>query len=70
MKSPEPGSKSGTPWPDARVTGASYERVETEVTCVLTRFRLRSPFGLLSRYRAFRRASERADPQPPSSLRG
>jgi hypothetical protein len=48
------------PWPDARITGASYERVETEVTCVLTRFRLRSTLGLLPCYFAFRRVREEA----------
>jgi len=48
------------PWPDARVTGASYERVDAEITCVLTRFRLRSPLGLLPCYLAFRRVRAEA----------
>jgi hypothetical protein len=43
-------------WPDSRpFTGASFARVDTEVSCVLTRFRLRSAWSLLPFYLAFRR---------------
>ncbi len=43
-------------WPDSRpFTGAAFARVDTKVSCVLTRFRLRSAWSLLPFYLAFRR---------------
>jgi hypothetical protein len=36
-------------------TEAAYSRVETPVSCILTRFRLRSAFALPRFYRAYRR---------------
>ena len=43
-------------WPDSRpITGAAFARVDTKVSCVLTRFRLRSAWSLLPFYMAFRR---------------
>jgi hypothetical protein len=43
-------------WPDSRpITGAAFARVDTKVSCVLTRFRLRSAWSLLPFYLAFRR---------------
>jgi hypothetical protein len=43
-------------WPDDRpYTGASFARVNTTVSCVLTRFRLRSAWSLIPFYLAFRR---------------
>jgi len=60
MKPPDPGPKSGKPWPDARITGASYNRIDTEVACVMTRFRLRSFLSLLPCYLAFRRVRQEA----------
>jgi hypothetical protein len=43
-------------WPDNRPdTGAAYARVDTSVSCVLTRFQLRSVWSLIPFYIAFRR---------------
>jgi|GEM_PF-2455193 hypothetical protein len=43
-------------WPDSRpITGATFARVDTTVSCVLTRFRLRSAWSLVPFYFAFRR---------------
>jgi hypothetical protein len=43
-------------WPDSHpTTGATFARVDTKVSCVLTRFRLRSAWSLLPFYLAFRR---------------
>jgi len=43
-------------WPDSRpITGAAFARVDTKVSCVLTRFRLRSAWSLFPFYLAFRR---------------
>lgn len=43
-------------WPDSRpFTGATFARVDTTVSCVLTRFRLRSAWSLVPFYIAFRR---------------
>src|SRR5262249_47589641 len=43
-------------WPDSHLTtGATFARVDTKVSCVLTRFRLRSAWSLLPFYLAFRR---------------
>jgi hypothetical protein len=47
---------------DASVSGAGYERVDTSVTCVITRFQLRSVldlFRLLHMYRRVRRDARR-----------
>jgi hypothetical protein len=58
---------SGQPcdWPDEYPsTGASFARVDTTVSCVMTRFRLRSIWSLIPFYLAFRRvrrASIRVD---------
>jgi hypothetical protein len=40
---------------DAPVSAAGFERVESQVTCVLTRFHVRSVWDLLRFYRVFRR---------------
>ncbi len=43
-------------WPDDRpFSGASFARMNTTVSCVLTRFRLRSSLSLIPFYLAFRR---------------
>jgi hypothetical protein len=43
-------------WPDDRpMSGAGFARVDTTVSCVLTRFRLRSCLSLIPFYLAFRR---------------
>jgi len=43
-------------WPDDRpMSGAGFARVDTPVSCVLTRFRLNSPLSILPFYLAFRR---------------
>lgn len=43
-------------WPDDRPdTGAAYSRVDTSVSCILTRFRLRASWSLIPFYLAFRR---------------
>ena len=48
-------------WPDDRPdTGAAYARVETSVSCLLTRFRLRSLWALIPFYIAFRRVRRSA----------
>lgn len=50
------GVRPRAPWPDsAPVTGAHYERVDSRVACVLTRFRLRHWWSLPFFYLAFRR---------------
>ena len=49
-------SETDSAWPDDRpFTGAAFARVDTVVSCVLTRFRLRSVLSLIPFYRAFRR---------------
>jgi hypothetical protein len=46
-------------WPDDRAkTGAAYARVDTSLSCVLTRFRLNSPLSLIGFYLAFRRVRQ------------
>ena len=51
-----PRSESRYTWPaDAPFSGAGFERVDSPVTCVLTRFRVRSLWDLFRFYRAFRR---------------
>jgi len=43
-------------WPDEHpTTGASFARIDTTVSCVMTRFRLRSVWSLVPFYLAFRR---------------
>jgi hypothetical protein len=43
-------------WPDDRLmSGAAFARMDTKVSCVMTRFRLNSPFALIPFYLAFRR---------------
>ena len=48
---------NGSPaWPDSRpMSGASFARVDTTVSCVLTRFKLKSCLSLVPFYLAFRR---------------
>lgn len=46
--------------PGGRPSATSYERLETQVSCVITRFRLRSPFSLIRFYRAYRRIRRQA----------
>jgi len=42
-------------WPENRaMSGAGFARVDSEVACVLTRFRLRSPLGVIPLYFSFR----------------
>ena len=46
-------------WPDDRAkTGAAYARVDTSLSCMLTRFRLNSPLSLIKFYMAFRRVRQ------------
>ena len=48
------GSGARFKWsPDAPFSGAGFERVESTVTCVLTRFHVRSVWDLLRFYRTF-----------------
>lgn len=48
-------------WPDDRpYTGASFARMDTTVSCVLTRFRLRSAWSIIPFYLAFRRVRRAA----------
>lgn len=43
-------------WPDdQQLTGASFARIDTTISCVFTRFRLRSRWSLIPFYVAFRR---------------
>jgi len=43
-------------WPDDRpMSGAAFARMDTTVSCVLSRFRLKSPLSLIPFYLAFRR---------------
>jgi len=39
---------------DAPISGAGYERVDTNVTCVITRFQLRSFWDLIRLHRIYR----------------
>ncbi|OLB73945.1 MAG: hypothetical protein AUI14_24960 [Actinobacteria bacterium 13_2_20CM_2_71_6] len=41
--------------PDSARTGAGFERVRSSVTCVVTRFQVRSVWQLVSLYRHYRR---------------
>src|SRR5262249_21140230 len=57
----------GRPWPSERpFTGAALRRVNTTVSCVLTRFHVTSLFGLVHLYLAFRRV--RAESQSNAGL--
>lgn len=48
-------------WPDDQpISGAAFTRVESTISCVLTRFRLRSCFSLVPFYLKFRRVREEA----------
>jgi hypothetical protein len=48
-------SETRRSWPDrSSISGAAFARVDTTVSCVLTRFRLRSPWSLIPFYFAFR----------------
>lgn len=50
------GGERPCDWPDdLPSTGASFARVDTTVSCVMTRFRLRSVWSLVPFYLAFRR---------------
>jgi hypothetical protein len=50
----KPGGRSA--WPDDRpMSGAGFARMDTTVSCVLTRFRLKSPLALIPFYLAFLR---------------
>jgi hypothetical protein len=42
------------------VTGAGYARISTTISCVLTRFRVKSVWSMLHFYRNFRRIQRRA----------
>ncbi len=48
-------------WPDDRaMSGAGFARMDTTVSCVLTRFRLKSPLALIPFYLAFRKVRRAA----------
>lgn len=48
-------------WPDDRpFSGATFARVDTTISCVLTRFQLRSSLSLIPFYLAFRRVRREA----------
>ena len=48
-------------WPDEEsLSGAAFARVDTTISCVLTRFRLRSCLSLIPFYFAFRRIRREA----------
>jgi len=48
-------------WPDDRpYSGAAFARVDTTISCVLTRFHLRSSWSLIPFYLAFRRVRREA----------
>jgi hypothetical protein len=50
------GNNGDCDWSDDQPsTGAGFARVDTTVSCVMTRFRLRSPWSLIPFYLAFRR---------------
>jgi peroxiredoxin len=51
----------GCDWPDDRImSGAGFARMETTVSCVMTRFQLRSVWSLIPFYFAFRRVRHSA----------
>jgi len=45
---------------EASISGAGYERVDTKVTCVITRFQLRSVWDLVRLHRLYRRVRREA----------
>ncbi|PWT88612.1 MAG: hypothetical protein C5B54_10365 [Acidobacteria bacterium] len=45
---------------DSPITGAAFARVDTNISCLLTRFHLRSSWSLLPFYLAFRRVRKEA----------
>lgn len=48
-------------WPDdSPISGAAFARVDTTISCVLTRFHLRSSWSLVPFYLAFRRVRREA----------
>jgi hypothetical protein len=51
---PHPGYNTRMPG-DVSFSGAGYERVGSDVTCVITRFQLRSVWDLLRLHRLYRR---------------
>lgn len=55
-------TSTGTPeWPpDRPISGSGFERVDATVSCVLTRFRLRSALWLLPFYLEYRRVRREA----------
>lgn len=56
-----PPRDSPCSWPDDRpFSGASFARVDTKMSCVMTRFRLRSAWSLIPFYLAFRRVRRSA----------
>jgi hypothetical protein len=58
---PREGGIRRRSWPDDRpFSGASFARVDTPISCVITRFRLRSPWSLARFYLAFRRVRRAA----------
>jgi hypothetical protein len=57
-------------WPDDRkMTGAGFARVDTPISCVLSRFHLKSPLSLLPFYLAFRRIRRDARDDVPGLLK-
>jgi hypothetical protein len=57
-------------WPDDRRTsGASYERVTSSISCVLTRFRVRSPWTLFLFFIIFRRVRKQAVSAIPGMIK-
>jgi hypothetical protein len=53
--------KNKRSWPDDRpYSGAAFARVDTTISCVLTRFHLRSSWSLIPFYLAFRRVRREA----------
>jgi hypothetical protein len=59
------GSGPPAAWPaDSPTSGATFARIDTSISCLLTRFRLRSPLLLIPFYLSFRKvrqASRRID---------
>ena len=53
--------KESRVWPDDRpLSGAAFARVDTTISCVLSRFHLRSSWSLIPFYLAFRRVRREA----------
>jgi hypothetical protein len=52
----EPTADGRRVWPEGHpMSGAAFARMDTTISCVLTRFRLSSPWSLVPFYLAFRR---------------